>query len=384
MGNVSLDGLERVHLTGGLETDLIVIDGWSGEVEVDSSGAADTIRILPSITPLDVTLLNSLDGSRDVVEIISMEGSDPIDYFPDLIASGAWNVLTPDTIGPITIDSDRQVLLGGDSEFASLRQNSDRSLTVTNEVLFSGTELSIAGSISGGTFENHGEITLEPTGVIGGTLFSNFGALFGSGQLTARLENQLDAEVSIDAGDLLRLDNVGSVNHGAITVTAGQLHVNEFVNRNGGLILGSGSIVIDSLLTNEGTIGLSGGANDITGNLSLAANSTLIASGPSAVSIDSIVLDETAVARLANGPGTTITGSVGGAGIIDNPTPTTIAGTISPGSPYGVVGFTGDVTMTDTARLEIEIAGTEIGTTYDKLEVQGRSPSRRELGGVLT
>lgn len=93
------------------------------------------------------------------------------------------------------------------------------------------------------------------------------------------------------------------------------------------------------------------------------------------VRLGSLVLDEGTVRadRLVIAPG----GALSGAGTVIGAT--TNAGSLSPGLGIGTLSFTGDVTLTASSLVDVEIGGYEAGATFDLMRISGRAT----LGGTL-
>ena len=293
--------------------------------------------------------------------------------------------------------------------------------------------------IQGGTFTITDAITgIGDIELFGGTFFNGTIAQAGSATISLAAGSGnldsivVDMDLNITNGRTLTIFNGLSINAGR-TITLSSLGAGAFLTFSGSQTLaGSGSVVLDDSVNNGnlvqvsngpatltidsgitiaggGTVG-SGGAGLLTvnnGTITAAAGNTItfnnftnngtlnataggILSFAATTTLNDGVIDIgagstlTTAADLANIPGGFIRGSGtidlnGGAGTLTND------GDIQPGGvgATGILAIQGNLVMGSTADLELEIndTGTQAGTDYDQLVVNGGDAT---LDGSLT
>jgi hypothetical protein len=113
-----------------------------------------------------------------------------------------------------------------------------------------------------------------------------------------------------------------------------------------------------------------------SGSVTVGTNSTLTASGgytqqAGTTTLNSATLTSSS-AVVVNGGTVTGTGTISG-GVLNE------GGTVAPGQPIGILNITGTYTQDAGAALDIDIAGSTLGTQYDQLNVSGAVT----LGGAI-
>ena len=218
----------------------------------------------------------------------------------------------------------------------------------------------------------HG-VTLLGNGVLGGDGVVSTGGLV--------LSLPASAEIGAGAGDTFTLISGTVTNAGRIEALGRAASIAEldfvgFVNNltSTGLITAHDAILrFRSNLLNGGYLTLSGGFNDILGDIGNQASGHIVVSGgATAIFYDKMtnsgaiqVSGTTSLKSMAvffgdfSGTGTTGTGIV------------FLEGDTRPGASPGTMSFGGDVVQGSLATLHVEIAGTTPGSGYDRLDVAG-------------
>ncbi|MBF0623169.1 MAG: hypothetical protein HQL54_14725, partial [Magnetococcales bacterium] len=246
--------------------------------------------------------------------------------------------------------------------------------------------------------------SFDGTVTVSGTTLSNFGTLNiygGTDTMNAGLVNESGATVIVeghyyDSADLIL--NQGMLNSGTLRLTdtsSGGNSVKVSVadgqslyNVSGGVIdievgTGGSARYLDGALENEGTINLNAAStlqgsgvshsnsgtinvNSGTWTIDLSGSATFTNSGTIAIASGQSVDVNSGTFTNASG------GIISGSGTLDTSGSTLINnGTISAGQSPGLLTITGDLVMTDSAALQLELAGEEAGISYDLLVIQG-------------
>jgi hypothetical protein len=217
--------------------------------------------------------------------------------------------------GPTGAVTVRSLQIGGGNGIATLRLDGG---TITNlegtvEVKPTGV-LTGDGTISGG-ITNYGTVLAENLTITAG-LF-NQGLISGDGRINAAVHNGGAGEISVSAGQQLRLTRPGSANSGQIDVLGGTLRSDySLLNHSSGRILArNGVLRIIGGLANAGTLGLSFGTSDVFGSISNSNGGQIIVSGNSnATFYNSIYNYSGAEIRVSAGATAVFFGGVTGAG----------------------------------------------------------------------
>ncbi|MBM3889163.1 MAG: PEP-CTERM sorting domain-containing protein, partial [Verrucomicrobia bacterium] len=167
-------------------------------------------------------------------------------------------------------------------------------------------------------------------------------------------------QITVSGGNLLVTNSTGGgaldILRGTLTLNSGTVTVNRLyatngassvVAFNGGTLNTAGSIVSNGVSftvgdgTSPATFNLLGGTHRFADGFSVSSNATLMGAG-------------------------TIQGDM------------TLAGGISPGSSPGIIGIQGNLTLTNSALLEMELAGT-LDSEYDQLQITAKLTASGEL-----
>lgn len=124
-------------------------------------------------------------------------------------------------------------------------------------------QLNGGAAVGGGTFFNNGQIVLSsPLATLGGGTLSNAGLLTGSGRVTSRLLNQSAGEVRADATDSLQFQNNLNNSAGKFTLNGGRIEfTQDLILTSTATVLGRGTLIASSGLSNAGTMTFSGAGN---------------------------------------------------------------------------------------------------------------------------
>lgn len=294
------------------------------------------------------------------------------------------------------LDATRLVLGGGGDALAAVRDGAvlqTQALALAEKAGSHGSlVITGAGSLlrlTGGAADigRGGRATLEANagGAIEGdaTLFtvgSGDPALFSVMRATGAGTRLSDAGVQVVAGGLFELRDGASWTGSAsgLTVVGGQALLRSATARlsvlsveglfKGSQLLSSGSIdiegasVVDAsgalvFVDRGGRLTLSGQDTRLTGFSDALVNGTLVVNAGATLEGDTL--------------GVGITGVVQGTGTIRVNHRFTGAGQLAPGNSPGRLRIEGDVVLTDTAQLVLEMAGLEAGSEHDVLEVTG-------------
>ncbi|QQE13456.1 hypothetical protein JD969_08370 [Planctomycetota bacterium] len=236
---------------------------------------------------------------------------------------------------------------------------------------------------SGGTFTNGGWISGS------GTFTTNFPSHediyaydFGS------FANTSDGTLHLDSGDRMFIDMDDVSNDGVIEVFDGQLIVNgDFYNR-GDLLQFDGLINIDGQLINEnqitgldihlrasnivnqGDMDFADTQHLIFGNLKNELDGKITVTRGARLTLHDHVQNDTTI-EISDDASVVIFGTLSGSGSITGGGTTYIEGTLTPGNSPGMISVVGDIVLTDDATAVMELAGDDIGTEYDALQIDG-------------
>jgi fibronectin-binding autotransporter adhesin len=330
-----------------------------------------------------------------------------------LVVNGGTLVNTGTIVTDVGEGGPREIAAALDNRGA-LTLNQGASLTKTGATYAStGTiaiapakTLSIGGgdgshvfSLDGGTLANAGTFTQT-----GGAFRHNAGtqtgnplrlsavaidpsAASGTASLVALGQSSLTGDVA--AGDMVTITNDASNAGGSLAAAPGLTNAGAIVLTSGGCACSPQLVVSSGTLTNAGTLTAEpgdGGPRRIAG--SLANKGTFDVRAPVTFDQPGATLSQSAgTTNLASGA-LNLTGSSGvftlAGGVLTGTSTLTgsvnnTGGEVRPGSSPGVLAITGNYTQGAGGTLRSEIAGTAVGTKYDRLAVTGTAA----LGGTL-
>ena len=326
--------------------------------------------------------------------------------------TGDWNTASDWAGGAVPGSNDEVIIGAGNTVTISSGAQSIDYLTLGGTLdIESGSSLSIATAstvsgtliLDGGTLQNAGSLTVS------GLLDWNDGTVTGSGSLTisGTLDVQ-DGAVSDPVGRVLDqpLSNSGTVNwtttrattdtdSGPITntstatmnfegtggivasgaapsfanagtvnvaLTSGSFDFADPLSNTGVLTITSGTLASTAGIANAGTVTIDNGAtlSDTGATYQQTAGTT---------TVDGTLGSDQTV-NLANG---TLTGTGTVAASLSN------SGTVTPGTPLGILTVSGNYTQTVTGNLVILLSGTVAGVSYSQLAVDGSVTLNGEL-----
>ena len=262
-------------------------------------------------------------------------------------------------------------LTGGTLQFGSM---SLTDLARINGV--SGTLRGTLEPITGfNSLSNLSLSNLAPAVSIDEVAMLNQGVLFGSGLTGLRLTNDAAGEVEAITGERMRFTGSGNTNAGVINNFGGQIRfTQDLTNETGGVIQGRGQFITSGGLTNAGQMNFSGGFADVVGDVTLASTGTVTTSGGGVTTFfDDVHFDAGSLVTTTQGSQTVAFGQVTGTINTDGDGLWIIAngGTLLPGNSPGLGTFGGDLTISEAAAVEIELAGLMRGTEHDALDILG-------------
>jgi hypothetical protein len=217
---------------------------------------------------------------------------------------------------------------------------------------------------------------LENTQLVGTPGVSNLGDLSGEGVYGASVFNAPSGIVSVGPGDLLSFEHSGD-NEGEARLLDGTLGFDTLVNRTTGTIVGSGALVTENGLQNEGLMAF-GASTHVVGDVDNRAGGEIVVSGPQPVVFFDDVLNNGSL-FIDAGSSATFFGSLSGGAGASGPGLAFVPGDLDPGNSPAAVGFGGDLTLSSTSSLTIELGGLIPGPGYDQVNVE----QTMTLGGAL-
>jgi T5SS/PEP-CTERM-associated repeat protein len=255
------------------------------------------------------------------------------------------------------------------------------------------------GNLTATAVDNSGEIQMaSANAVVGyaGTTLTNTGRIDGTGRINCDLANNANATIAVDAGQRLVFAGSNNANNfnGTISLTGGTVEFTApLTNAAGGFISGRGTFRGNTSnsasipgnppsdgLMNYGVVAFSGGFSDVYGkvsNLGRDPNDStkggqIINAGGGTVTFHDDVVNNGREIRTVAGGRTVFIGSLSGGGSFTGTGTVENDGDLRPGNSPAIVFYSGNLVLTDTSRLQIEMLGYTPGTTgYDQLSVAG-------------
>ncbi len=277
--------------------------------------------------------------------------------------------------GPTSLTQVRELTVGENSEAqVALRLQNEQQLEVVERVNI-GTQGKLTGNghVSTDEVDNLGEVDLNEFGLtLAASVLENGGLLLGSGRIDAVVLNQFDGEIRIDDGERMLLNGESHFNAGMIQLLGGTLDITQsFNNAPTGRIVGRGAIFADVGIGNVGTIATSGGFTDCFAQVFNSEGGTCITSGGGTTTFYEDVEHNGQEIRTSFNSSTTFFGSVSGDGPFTGTGNVFMEGDLQPGNSPGSVRFEGNLDLSASSSVEIEIGGTNAGTEYDQLVIEG-------------
>jgi T5SS/PEP-CTERM-associated repeat protein len=302
------------------------------------------------------------------------------------------------TAGAMSLTS-TLIVNGGRIAAPTINLNANMDISGFSNVLASATMTIQAGrTIQLGNFSTLGATTSTTNN--GGTLvltgpFANVNGLFvnaggyvrGIGRFSGGLNNNAAGTLRLEAGDHLIIDQSSQKNAGTIELAGGTIEYSQDLdNQATGVITGRGVFRGSSAnpgangLNNRGVMAFSAGITDIFGDVNILATGKVIAGGGSVVTFYDDVINNGIEIRTNTGSRSVFFGDVTGAGPFTGGGDVELNGDLKPGNSPADVSFGGNLFISPTAGLEIELGGATKGSGYDALNVGGTL----SLSGDLT
>jgi hypothetical protein len=222
---------------------------------------------------------------------------------------------------------------------------------------------------------------------VGGLTNNGIIAATTSGQIIADLNNGVNGNVRVGAGQRLTISGQNSSNAGTIDVTGGELEFTGALanSASAGLITARDATLRFGQLTNSGGLAIVAGTSDIHGDI-VNTGAIAVSGGPgdgaqTAIFHDDVVQNGTLTVAAT---GTThsvavFLGGFSGAGGITGGGDVFFEGDLRPGNSPAAVTYGANISLASSASITMELAGHAEGAQYDHLTVTGSFT----LGGTL-
>jgi hypothetical protein len=239
------------------------------------------------------------------------------------------------------------------------------------------------------SFTNHGELRLGgPSARITTPYLFNYGLISGTGRVEGMLDNIGGSTITVAGSDHITVagPNADFENYGTVNLVSGGTveSLRGIVNGTAGypgIIAGQGTLATGPgyHLENTGSIAFTAGQSNVLGDLVNDAGGSIIVSGGGAATFYGKVTHNGTQFKVSQGSSATFLGLVNGAGNFTGTGTTYFEGGYSPGNSPASVTFEGNMVLTSTSSLKIELGGTVPGLGYDTVSV-GHTLT---LGGTL-
>ncbi len=325
---------------------------------------------------------------------LSLSGTTTIDPFHTLNLTGgtlntgslAVNGTFNFTGGTLGITSAAGLTIGSGGTFGSAYTvQAGRNVNVTSTTaVSSGAVLAVdsgAGFSTGtllvnGEFDLNGGISTANVGTL-----SNFGLIRGDGRFVASgganaLANKSGGEVRAESGKRLQFIGNNAANAGLINLQGGTAEFTQpLTNGSTGQIQGRGTFKVGGIgMTNLGSIAFASGITDVFGDVNNntgSATKGITISGNSSVTFwDDVTNGAGSLFKVSQGSSATFFGTYGGAGVTGTGQ-MFFESDVTPGFSPASINFGGDVNLSSTARLVMELGGTTPGSQFDQVHVGG-------------
>jgi hypothetical protein len=218
--------------------------------------------------------------------------------------------------------------------------------------------LGAGASLTGGAITNSG--TIKGAGQIGNAITNNGVIRAESGELDlgGAVTNSANAQIQAAAGNMVFLTQGLATNAGTVALSGGAFDNNSqpLSNASTGIINGYGTLRTGGL-TNAGKLNVGEGNMDVFGNV--VNNGTI---------------------GIQGGRFLTFFGNVSGSGSYTGTGTATFLAALSPGNSPATVSFGGNMNLTASSALNIELGGATPGTQYDQVHLAGQL----SLSGTLS
>ncbi len=367
-GTTTIDSFRTLTLTGGtLNTDSLVNNGTlafnSGTLGITGAGGLT----IGTGGPLSGTLTLGTGSNLAVTNMLAVNSGSTL-----TINGGNASAANLDNSGTTIVSG------GGLSVSGAITNQSGGRLFVGN----------LASFDTPGTLANNAGASIELLGgaarIGGAGALTNSGLILGDGEIVKPVTNAATGEIRAATGDRLLFSAASGANAGKINLQGGAAEFSQaLTNANGGLITGRGTLVTGGTgLNNLGSIALSAGITDVFGDVVHNTGNAAIGlqvSGNADVTFWDDVTNTSGLFRVSAGSSATFFGTYAGGGITGTGS-TYFEADVTPGFSPAAITLGGDVNFGAAAKLVMELAGTNVGSEYDRITVGGQLA----LGGVLT
>lgn len=288
----------------------------------------------------------------------------------------------------------RLELDGGEFAFASL--TNPASLEVRRGTVHLSSGLTLATSQTFGaalnirqdqTWHSDGSVQIASGAAVtmtGGRLrgdagVSNSGLISGFGTVTGALVNS--GEVSVAATDRLVFDTpTVAMNTGTLRLLGGEMRfADKLSNQAAGFITGRGTLTA-ATISNMGVLSFSGGYTDIFGDVTNLSSGKIISTGGGTVTFyDDVVNNSLGEIRTSAGCATVFLGGLSGSGRFTGLGTVYSEGDLRPGQSPGLMRIDGNLSLSSTSALYMEVGGTTAGSSYDQIVVGGTASAAGTL-----
>lgn len=354
--------------------------GYRGSIEVSNGGILNTADFVVGSLENGTGTASSNSGGLLFVSNNLQLGTPAGGTGVLNINDGTVRVAGNTTISPVS----RVEINGGRFEFGSI--------SMTDMARISGSSGSLAGTIGNAGYTNVASLTpLQNTSFdMTDVSLVNSGGLYGNAALGASLNNTATGEVETIGAERMRFAG-GGTNAGQINIFGGQVRFGgDFLNVEGGevnnfgnsfvadevsnfygLISGRGQFVANNGWYNQGVMAFSDGNTDIHGDVENSEGAQIVTSGNGTTTFYGDFYQQNAgELRTSAGSSTVFFGDVSGAGNYTGDGTVFMEGDLRPGNSPGTMNFGGDLVMSHSASLLIELGG--LGASdFDQLLVAG-------------
>lgn len=336
-----------------------------------TDGSEAVVRFTP-----DVHWAAAASGDWDQAAnwTLSIAPGTPHDVFID--TAGNFTITGPSA--EVTVSN---LILGGGTGVATLELNAG-ILNVTDAFTVEETGVLTGTGVIGSAVSNDGEVRARNVTINGG-LTNNGLVRSTSGfidRISADLDNTVDGEVRVGAGESLYLIGNTHANSGRVDVLNGELEIDGVLTNHAGgqMFVADSTVRFNDGLINDGQVNVTFGRGTFTGDIAIGAGGQFVLSSNSNTTFFDAVSNGGEL-RVSAGSVATFFGAVTGPGVYTGTGTKFFEALFAPGSSPGLVTDEGDVVFGTGALVEMEIGGYVPGVDFDRYEVAGQL----SLGGTL-
>ena len=308
-----------------------------------------------SVVPND-SLERALGGSHTVYfgQTLQVDG---ITTLNDLFTIDGGTFSTPDLVNPHLLQFNKGkfavtgaggMTIGPAGPFGnSVTVEASQSLSVTNT----------ASVDPGATLE------VQTGGTFAAGLLANNGQVGGTGVIQATIANSSTGEIFVGVGEQLRVLGGGHTNAGQFTLGNGTINFDgDVANQATGLILGAGAYRAGGGTINNGAIALSA-TSLVIGDVINNGIGQITVTGGTTTFLDDVTND--GALHISAGATAVFFGSLAGSQGTTGAGDARLEGDLKPGNSPGAMAFGGDLAFGPAAQIEIELGGLAPGIEFD-------------------